>query len=158
MTTSFEWTPERSHGIWRHGAPCLRPFISSAPWITVGLLLILFHIIGGTLVSEKGALFDLPDSGLADGEVTGPVALIVPSSHDTLVYFDDSRYVLGDAASAAALADNLSAAVTATRRKTLLALADRRISSGDLMRFVKLARANGVSKVLFAEKKPETDE
>ena len=67
MTNAFGWTPERSQGIWRHGSPCLRPFVSAAPWIAVGLLLVMFHLIGGTLVSEKGALFDLPDSGLADG-------------------------------------------------------------------------------------------
>lgn len=158
MTTSFGWTPERSQGIWRHGAPCLRPFVAAAPWITVALLLVLFHLIGGTLVTDKGALFDLPDTGLADGEVTGPVALIVRVPQDTLVYFDDSRYTLGDVASAAALADNLSEAVASSSRKTILALADRNIAAGDLMKFTALARKSGVKKVLFAEKKTVTEE
>lgn len=158
MTTSFRWTPERAQGIWRHGAISLRPFVSAAPWITVGLLLVMFHLIGGTLVSERGALFDLPDSGLADGEVTGPVALIVRIPHDTLVYFDDSRYTLGDAASSAALAENLSDVVANSSRKTVLALADRRIAAGDLMKFAALARKSGVARVLFAEKKAETEE
>ena len=158
MTNAFGWTPERSQGNWRHGSPCLRPFVSAAPWIAVGLLLVMFLLIGGTLVSEKGALFDLPDSGLADGEVTGPVALIVRIPHDTLVYFDASRYTLGDAASAAVLAENLSDVVAASSRKTVLALADRNISAGDLMKFAALARKSGVTKVLFAEKKAGTDE
>ena len=37
--------------------------------------------------------------------------------------------------------------------KTLLALADRRVTGGELMSFAALARRSGVRKVLFAEKK-----
>ena len=61
-------------------------------------------------------------------------------------------------ASAAVLAENLSDVVAASSRKTVLALADRNISAGDLMKFAALARKSGVTKVLFAEKKAETDE
>ena len=158
MTSSFNWRPERTLGIWRCGAPCLKPFVACAPWVTVGLLLLMFHLVGGTLVSEKGVLFDLPDAGLADGEATGPVALITPVERDTLVFFDDSRYLLGDAASAASLAEHLAGSVARTKRRTVLALADRRVSAGDLMRFTSLARQSGVAKVLFAEKKPEAED
>lgn len=158
MTAPFGWQPKRTEGIWRYGAPSLRPFVASAPWLTVGLLLLMFHLIGGTLVAEKGVLFDLPEPGLAEGEATGPVALIVPVARETLVFFDDARYTLGDAASAAALAEHFSDAFAESRCKTLLSLADRRVSSGDLMRFAALARMSGVGKVLFAEKKTEREE
>jgi len=158
MTTPFGWNPERVQGIWRHGTPCLKPFVIAAPWITVGLLLLMFHLIGGTLVTEKGTLFDLPSAGLAEGEATGPVALLVPNANDTMVFFDDSRYLLGDSSSFQSLSDHLKDMGRRFNRKTLLALADRRIPTGDLMRFAVLARASGIKKVLFAEKKPEAEE
>lgn len=158
MTSSFGWKPNRAEGIWRHGAPWLKPLVAVAPWVSVALLLLIFHLIGGTLVSDKGALFDLPDAGLEDWDSAGPVALIVPVQNDTLVFFDDSRYMLGDDASVAALTEHLADSVGKMQRRTMLALADRRISTGDLMRFAALARKSGVSKVLFAEKKQEADE
>lgn len=157
--SSWRWRPERTEGIWRHGAPCLRPLVASAPWITVGLLLVLFWMIGGTLTTARGILFDLPErQGFADGEVTGPVALIVPTRHETLVFFDDSRYVLEDASSLSAFAAQLSEVASATDRKVLLALADRRVPCGELMRFAEIARQSGMTKVLFAEQKVSREE
>lgn len=152
------WSPERTQGIWRYGSLSLRPFVASAPWITVGLLLLLFWFIGGTLVSSKGVLFDLPESNLAEGEATGPVALIVPIPHETLIFFDDSRYLMGDPNSMAALAEHLAETASRTDAKVLLALADRRVSGGELMRFAAMARQSGLKKVLFAEKKAESEE
>lgn len=157
--SSWGWRPERTDGIWRHGAPGLRPFVAIAPWATLALLLVLFWLISGTLVTAKGLLFDLPiQEGLADGAVTGPVALIVPAKHETFVFFDDSRYVLGEPGSAAALGTHLSEIAAAADQKTLLALADRRVSCGDLLRFTELARQNGIHKVLFAEQKAGREE
>lgn len=147
------WSPERTQGIWRYGALSLRPVVAAAPWVTLGLLLLLFWLVGGTLVSSKGLLFDLPDTDLADGEATGPIALIMPIPNETLVFFDDSRYHLGDPNSVAALGEHLGEMASRSTRKTLLALADRRVSGGDLMAFVALARRSGIRKVLFAEKK-----
>lgn len=147
------WSPERTQGIWRYGAPSLRPVVAASPWITLGLLLLLFWIIGGTLVSSKGLLFDLPDTNLSEGEATGPVALIMPIPNETLVFFDDSRYIMGDPNSMAALGEHLGETVSRTERKTLLALADKRVSGGELMSFAALARRSGVRRVLFAEKK-----
>lgn len=152
------WSPERTQGIWRYGAPSLRPLVVAAPWVTVVLLLLLFWFIGGTLVSSKGLLFDLPDTNLAEGEATGPVALILPIPNETLVFFDDSRYLMSDPNSMASLGEHLAETATRTGRRTLLALADRRVPGGELMAFAALARRNGVRKVLFAEKKAGDDE
>lgn len=153
------WRPERTEGIWRHGAPCLKPLVAVAPWVTVALLLVLFWMVGGTLVTSRGVLFDLPvREGLGDSVATGPVALIVPAKHDTFVFFDDSRYVLGDAASVVALGTHLAETAATADRKTLLALADRRVSCGELLKFTELARRNGIVKVLFAEQKASREE
>lgn len=152
------WSPERSEGIWRYGARWMRPLAAAIPWITVGLLMMMLYMVGGTFTGAKGVLFDLPDGALADGEATGLVALIMPTEHETLVFFDDSRYLLGDAASAASLSENLAESVRRSGDKTLLALADRRVAGGELMKFVAIARRGEVEKVLFAEKRQEKGE
>ena len=113
----------------------------------------MMHYVGGTFTSAKGVLFDLPEAGLAEGEATELVALVMPMPHETLVFFDDSRYVLGDASSAAALREHLAERLGRTANRTMLVLADRRVSGGELMKFATIARRGGVSKVLFAERK-----
>ena len=152
------WTPSRNDGIWRHGASWMRPFVVCAPWISLVLLVLMFHVIGGTLTSAKGALFDLPDAGLEDGETTEMVALVMHVARETLVFFDDSRFSLGDQSSISALKDQLSERVSRADRKTLLVLADRRVAGGDIMRFASIARESGVSRVLFAEKRHVDEE
>lgn len=158
MKTPWNWTPERTLGIWRHGAPWLRPVAAAAPYVTVVLLLLMLHIAGGGMAAAKGVLFDLPDAGLDDGAATSLVAIMLPHDHETLVFFDDSRYVLDDDASLRTLGEDLSARTDRDRSKTLLVLADRRVSGGDLMKFAAVARRNGVMRILFAGKSEETAE
>ena len=147
------WTPERTAGIWRHGAGWLRPFAAAAPWLTLLFLLLMMHFVAGTLTAAKGTLFSLPADGLAEGEATGLVALAIPHAHETLVFFDDSRYLLGDESSLRTLGENLAARVEKSATKTLLVLADRRVAGGELMKFAAVARRGGVGRILFAEKK-----
>jgi len=158
MTTPWKWTPERTLGIWRHGAPWLRPIVAAAPYVTVLLLLLMLHVASGALTAAKGVLFDLPAAGLDDGASTKLVALMLPHDHETLVFFDDSRYILGDDASLRALGENIAARTERPDDKTLLVLADRRISGGDLMKFAEVARRKGVERVLFAGKSEESAE
>lgn len=152
------WSPERTQGIWRYGALSLRPYVASAPWITLILVLLLFWMIGGTLLSAKGLLLDLPEATLGDGETTGPVALIVPIPNETLIFFDDARYLMSDPNSMAALAEHLAETASRPGAKTLLALADRRVRGGELIAFASIARQSGIRKILFAEKKAGLDE
>lgn len=152
------WSPERTQGIWRYGALSLKPFVVAAPWVTLGLLLLLFKIVGGTLLSSKGLLLDLPDTAISEGEPTGPVALIVPVPNETLIFFDDARYLMSDPNSMAVFAEHLAEIAARPGAQTLLALADRRVSGGELMTFAVLAKRSGIRKVLFAEKKASSDE
>lgn len=152
------WSPERTQGIWRYGALSLRPYVASAPWITLVLLLLLFWMIGGTLVTSRGMLVDLPDTTLAEGEATGPVALIVPVPNETLIFFDDARYLMSDPSSMAALSEHLAETASRPGVNTILALADRRVTGGELIAFASLAKRNGIQKILFAEKKTGLEE
>lgn len=156
----WKWTPERSQGIWRYGTVWFKPLLAAVPWITVLLLLEMFHLIGGTLVSSAGVLFDLPDgSGMEEGASAALVALLMPMPRETLVFFDDARYTMGDVASVDAFGDHLSDRAAKTDRKTLLVLADRRVAAGELMKIAAIAKRGGVERVLFAEKqKGKTEE
>ena len=155
---SWQWSSARDDGIWRHGAPWARPLFAAVPWLTLLVLCMLFWMVGGTLTSSKGVLFDLPAAGLGDGEATDMVALVMPVERETMVFFDDSRFMLGDASSAQAFAEQLAERSSRTGRKTLLVLADRRVVGGDLMKFAAIARKSGVDRVLFAEKRLEEAE
>ncbi|MBQ6914837.1 MAG: hypothetical protein IJQ65_03880 [Kiritimatiellae bacterium] len=152
------WTPERTLGIWRYGAIWLRPLAAAIPWLTLLVLLLMLNIVSNTMTAAKGTLFDLPVTGLAEGEATGLVALAIPHAHETLVFFDDSRYVLDDVSSSRALAEHLAERVARSESKTLLVLADRRVHGGDLMDLAAVAKRGGATKVLFAQKRVEASD
>ncbi len=147
------WTPARSPGIWRHGAAWLRPAVAAVPYLTVGLLLLLLRFVAGTLTAAEGTLFELPDAAPADVVGEAPVALMMPMPRETLVFFDDTRYLMGEESSMRALGEQLADRFARSRQKSLLVLADRRVAGGELMRLAALAKANGVARILFAEKR-----
>jgi biopolymer transport protein ExbD len=138
----------------RFSAPWLKPFSVAASWLTVLVSLLMLYMASGTFTAARGVVIDLPHGDAGDGgEATEMVALVMPTANETLVFFDDARYVLGDASSVAALADHLAERVSKSRFKTLMVLADRQVHGGELMKIASLARSGGVSKILFAEKR-----
>lgn len=156
--SGWGWTPERNLGIWRHGAGWLKPMLAAVPYVTVGVLLLMLFFVSGTLSSVRGVLFELPAGTFSDAENTDLVALVMPVSHETVVFFDDSRYVLGDAASMRSFSENLSERVGHGKDKSLLLLADRRVPVGQLMELVSLSRQHSIERVLVAGKREESDE
>ena len=142
-------------GIWRHGAGWLRPFVAAAPYVTVGLLLLMLHMVGGTLTAEKGLLFDLPEGEAGEGAQTDLVALVMPLRRETVVFFDDSRYVLGDATSLRSFGEQLADRIAGRESKALLVLADRRVPGGELMELAAVARQSGAARILLAVKRTE---
>ena len=150
--SQWGWTPARNLGVWRYGAGWIRPIAAAIPYLTVGLLLLMMQMIGGTLTAYRGVLFDLPDGEFADGDSQGMVALVMPVQRETMVVFDDVRYLLGDAASMRSFAESLADSTERREGKSLLILADRRVSTGHLMEVVSAAKRSGVSKVLLAGK------
>ena len=156
--SQWGWTPARNLGIWRYGAGWSRPIAAAIPYLTVCLLLIMMHMVGGTMTSCRGVLFDLPDGAQTDGEVSELVALVMPVQHETMIVFDDARYLLGDAASMRSFGEDLSGGVERRTGKSLLILADRRVSAGHLMEVVSTAKRSGVGKVLLAGKREDDAE
>ena len=156
--SQWGWTPARNLGIWRYGAGWSRPIAAAIPYLTVCLLLIMMHMVGGTMTSCRGVLFDLPDGAQSDGEASELVALVMPVQHETMIVFDDARYLLGDAASMRSFGEDLSGSVERRTGKSLLILADRRVSTGHLMEIVSAAKRSGVGKVLLAGKREDDAE
>ena len=151
--SQWGWIPERNLGVWRYGAGWIRPVAAAIPYLTIGLLLLMMQMVGGTLTACKGVLFDLPDGDFTDGDSQGMVALVMPVQRETMVVFDDVRYLLGDAASMRSFADSLADSTERREGKSLLILADRRVSTGHLMEVVSAAKRSGVSKILLAGKR-----
>lgn len=153
MKSQWGWTPARNLGIWRYGAGWMRPFAAAVPYLTVALLLLMMHMVGGTFTAYKGTLFDLPDGNFTEGDGSGMVALVMPVERETMVIFDDVRYLLGDAASMRSFAENLAESIGRNSGKSLMILSDRRVSTGHLMDVVSAAKRSGVGRVLLAGKR-----
>lgn len=147
------WSPQRNRGIWRYGAGWVRPILSATPYLTIGLLLLMLFFLGGTLTASKGVLFGLPEGNFTDTENVGHVLLLMPMQHEIIVFYDDTRYILGDSVSMRRLAEDLSESVERSARKSLLVLADRRVDAGSLMELMAFVRKCGVEKILFAGKR-----
>lgn len=150
------WRPRQTEGIWRHGCAWTKPFFAAVPWITLTLLLALFAFIGDRLPQVPGMVCDLPAPVAGQAEATGLAALVLPAAGgegETLVFFDDARYSLSDEASVSVLKDRLWARAGAEPSRTFLLLADRRVSAGDVMRLVGLARESGIARVQIAERR-----
>lgn len=149
------WARRSNAGRMRSGVDWVRPFVAAVPWVTLGVLLLMLHLISGTLTRAEGVLFDLPEAGMRDGVATKLVALVLPVPRETLVFFDDTRYVLGDDQSASALESALSDRSSKLSETAILVLADRRVAVGELMKFAGIARRSGLKSILFAEKRDE---
>lgn len=152
MNSPWGWRREVRRSIWRYGSDWMRSFASSVPWITVGLLLLMMHLISGSLTSSSGVVFELPSGSISEGEAVDMVALVMPTEREILVFFDDARYLLGDESSMSSFERHLAERSSLVKRKTLLIMADRRVAGGELMRLAGVAKRSGLEKVLFAEK------
>jgi len=151
--SQWGWSPNRNLGIWRHGAGWVHPLLSAMPYLTIGLLLLMLHVVGGTLTASKGVLFELPNDSCSDTADAALVALMMPMQHETIVFFDDTRYILGDPVSMRRLGEDLASSVERNAKKSMLVLADRRVNANEIMEFASVARSSGVKKVLFAGKR-----
>lgn len=164
--TDWGWRPERPEGIWKHGCLWAKPLTAAAPWISLALLFVVFTLVQGRLAAAPGVVFDLPAP--SGGVVATPdlAAIVVPVAHEggaareTLVFFDDARYSLADAASLEAFRDHLAERTVRPADvppeeavRTLLLLADRRVPSGDLLRLAGLAREAGVDRIQIGERR-----
>ena len=136
----------------RPGGDWLRPLSKAAPWLTVGVAVLMMALLSGTFSGAKGMLFELPSAESGDAVLPSAVALVMRASGETLVFFNDARYVLNDPASLAVFVEGLKRDFSSSMNKTedLLVLADKSVSCEELFKFAAAARAGGAKRVLFA--------
>ena len=158
MNPGWGWMPDTPEGMWRHVPARLRPFFAAVPWITVGAILLMLHMVGGTFTKAEGVVFDLPSTGLSDGEPTPLVALVLPLQNETCVFFDDARYSLDDAASTLALGEHLAERAAKVEVRSLLVLSDRRTTCECISKVAAAARRSGFERILFANKSEAASE
>jgi len=131
----------------------LRPLSAAVPWITVGLLTLMLYMVSGVYTRSTGLAVSLPDTGIGEGLRASLVALVIPSARETLVFFDDTRYVLDDESSLAAFGEQLAERARKAKEDSLLVLADGRVASGKLMTVAAEAKRRGIARLLFAERR-----
>ena len=127
--------------------------MKAVPWITVLMLAVMMYMVAGTLTRGEGVVFALPEEGTGESETSRLVAVLSPQNQDTLVFFDDVRYVIADDAQMAQLGAQLAQGASLTGEKTMLVLADARIPLGDAMRFAKIVKSSGIERIFFANKR-----
>lgn len=134
----------------------------TAPWLTLVLLVSMFAFLYNALSPAPSVAFDLPEAGVADSADSALVALLIPSDpgggdqpEGALVFFDDARYVLSEPTGADEFSARLSERSSGRKCSTLTLLADRRVSAGDVMKAMAIARSAGISRVQLAEKRDQ---
>ena len=135
-----------------------RHLVQIAPWLTLALLVAMFLFLQGALSPAPTLDFELPDAGAADSVEPGLVALLLPGdagdaqAKGSLLFFDDDRYALADAAGVDEFAARLASRAGETKSGVLTLLCDRRVPAGDVMQVMALARQKGLVRVQLAEK------
>lgn len=149
----------RHRTVFRFGGPWAQALLSTVPWVTALLLALLLALLHGRLAVTPGVAFDLPTAPLREGSRARLTALMLqvtrgdlPAGEETLIFFDDDRYVAQDPEQRLLLAGRLQDRMTLSVQRELVLLADKRVPHGEIMRFVQTARKAGAQRVLVAEK------
>jgi biopolymer transport protein ExbD len=145
-------------GVYRFGGPWAQSVIYSVPWINTLILIVLLFVYHQRIAISPGIVFNLPSAPLREGSHTGLTALMFAVTHESmareeaLVFFDDMRYMVQDDEQMSTLAEQIRLRMKNVDSKDFLLLADKRVSHGDIMRFVTILRNAGVSKINVAER------
>ncbi len=156
----WHWRAASDASVWSHGAKWARPLSAAAPWISLALLVAIFAMVSREATISRGTVFDLPSADAAEVDPQGLTAFVLPiprevgGGDETLVFFDDARFVPDDPDSAENLRIRLAARASDARTPNLLLLVDRRVPAGDLMKIMALARrAKTIRHVQVAERR-----
>ena len=142
----------RFGGVWAQG------MLMAIPWVNVIILVAVLLVVNSRIAITAGVVFELPSAPLHEGSQSGLTVLMFSVSRETqageetLVFFDDERYLIQDEEQIARLANRISASISIERHDDVLLLADKRVPHGDVMQFVNIARKAGAKRINVAEK------
>ena len=131
--------------------------ISTAPWLSVVLLLVTFLVVGSQVVVQPGVVVELPQAPFTDGFQSRWLAVILsvpgPDDHrEAIVFFDDERFRLSEPSQVDALRQALQRKMREQPDPFLVIQADRTVEYGVMVQVVNLARQAGVKRVNQAVK------
>jgi len=148
----------RHRSIYRFGGAWPQALLTAVPWLDAIVVVVLLLAVNQRMVISPGVVFELPRAPLREGTHVGLTALMIsvvrdaPGADETLVFFDDDRYLTQDEEQMAMLSERVKSRVALGVRRELLLLADKRVPHGDVVRFVNAVREAGVQRVNVAEK------
>lgn len=155
------WSRSRPGYLGKKSLPMwLRALSASVLWITVLVLFLMIVKIDGLFYLDKGTGIDLAE-GSGDVMKSNAVIFMFYTEEGTLVFFDDTRYVLSnssqmdmfarqlfDQASRIPISDTNNSQLT----PVLLLLMDKRIAVEEQMKVVRIAKNSGFKRILLAQK------
>lgn len=140
----------RHRTVYRFGGAWAQALLSAIPWVTTLLLALLLMLLHGRLAITPGVAFDLPTAPLREGSRARLTALMLqvtrgnpPSGEETLIFFDDDRYVAQDPEQQLMLAGRLQDRMTLSRATRTGAAGGQTGAALACMRFVQTARKAG---------------
>ncbi len=130
--------------------------VSMAPWLDFVLLLLIFGLLESRMVLQPGVVVGLPDAPFSQGSGNGLVAVVLAVSDpdsgrsSAIVFFDDERFMVGNAEQMDAFAQALAAGVEAHPNAPLVLQADKAIPQGTIVEILNIASGVGVQKINVA--------
>lgn len=133
--------------------PIWRGFVSAVPWINAGAMFLLVVLLANGILVVPGTVVELPEGTVTEGMLRGQFMLMMPSerggTEQTLLFFDEERYVLSDEEQMRRFAGRVRAGV---KNKEVNLLADRKTCQGEVMQVVQLLQKSGVKRINIVEK------
>ena len=130
--------------------------ISTAPWLNLALLLLMFVLLDKRIVLQPGTVVNLAQAPFTQGSHMGLVAVILsvsdhnPSARGQIVFFNDVRYLVGDSEQMRSLKQAMAARTRGHADALLVIQADRSVPHGVVMDVMNMAGEVGVRKVNVA--------
>jgi len=157
---NFRWNEiiRAKRSIYRFGGVWAQAMLIAVPWLNAIILVIALFAVNQRIAITPGIVFELPTAPLHEGSHGGLTVLMFAVSRETqageetLVFFDDERYLIQDDDQSARLANRLSGSLSIGHQPDVLLLADKRVPHSDVMHFVNIARKAGAKRINVAEK------
>jgi len=157
---SFQWSQHvrTKRSVFRFGGMWGQAMHLAVPWINAIIIMVALLAVNNRIAITAGVVFELPSAPLHEGSHDGLTVLMFSVSRDiqageeTLVFFDDERFLIQDEEQSARLANRISGSISIERHQDVLLLADKRVPHGDVMQFMNIARKAGAKRINVAEK------
>jgi len=135
--------------------------ITVGPWIDIVMIVILFVILDARLVLQPGVTVDLPTASFSDGSRARYVAVVMSVGSQAvgtrrhIVFFDDVRFVAGEAEQMRNLEHAFAGQAGEHPRSDLVIHADESVPHGTIVEIMTMALNVGFEHVSLASREQE---